>query len=393
MTENQSEFKSEKFEVLPSEKRADMLANEQSMLFNIAKFEHAQRVANMLYGSKMWPEHIKTVGDALITLDLAERLGVHPVMLAQTIYIIHGKPGLEGKLIASLINNSGKYSEPLHYEFSGTGYEPSNEYQEVDGQKGDYGCRAISIDKRSGKEVRGPKITWDLVRAEGWYNKNRSKWPTMPELMFMYRAASWFCKIHCPEVMLGMSSVEELKDADIVDMAVSSNGSYSAEKEDPEKAVEDLEAKILGNGDNGKVEKSSDDELREHELYKTFNPYEAELQARYGDAKVLKMRDWLDAKGVTWRPSWPGRRLHEKLLEYAPSDSRHSVTNGNNDAAVADEAVEKNAIMHDILEDFDGKVLLDALNELKFATDMRTLSLDALRVLDERLRKTKGETD
>ncbi|NIP50647.1 MAG: hypothetical protein GWN00_20680, partial [Aliifodinibius sp.] len=119
-------------------------------------------------------------------------------------------------------------------------------------------------------------------------------------------------------------------------------------------------AKILGNGDNGKVEKSSDDELREHELYKTFNPYEAELQARYGDAKVLKMRDWLDAKGVTWRPSWPGRRLHEKLLEYAPSDSRHSVTNGNNDAAVADEAVEKNAIMHDILEDFDGKVLLDA---------------------------------
>jgi hypothetical protein len=51
-----------------------------------------------------------------------------------------------------------------------------------------------------------------MVKAEGWYDKGGSKWKTLPELMFMYRSASYFSNVHCPETKLGMATVEELRD-------------------------------------------------------------------------------------------------------------------------------------------------------------------------------------
>jgi hypothetical protein len=214
---------------LSAETRAAMLQGEHSIFLNIAKFEHAQRVAGMLMAAKMWPDHIRSIGDALIILNMADRMNADPFMLAQRVYIVHGKPGLEGKLVISLINNSGKYSEPLRFEFSGPrDSDPSDSYDvEQDTKQADpYGCRAITVDKRSGKTVRGPKITWKIVKAEGWLGKQGSKWKTMAELMFQYRSASWFANINCPEVTLGLPTADELRD--VVELQPDKNGKYVA---------------------------------------------------------------------------------------------------------------------------------------------------------------------
>jgi hypothetical protein len=214
---------------LSAEARAAMLQGESSIFLNMAKFEHAQRVAGMLMSAKMWPDHIRTTGDALIILNMADRMQADPFMLAQRVYIVHGKPGLEGKLVISLINNSGKYSEPIRFEFSGPrDADPSDSYDaEQDTKQADaYGCRAITVDKRSGKTVRGPKITWKIVKAEGWLGKQGSKWKTMAELMFQYRSASWFANVNCPEVTLGLPTADELRD--VVELKADSDGKFSA---------------------------------------------------------------------------------------------------------------------------------------------------------------------
>ena len=52
-----------------------------------------------------------------------------------------------------------------------------------------------------------------MAKAEGWLSKEGSKWKTLPELMLCYRSASFFAKIHCPEVILGMQSKQELEDS------------------------------------------------------------------------------------------------------------------------------------------------------------------------------------
>jgi hypothetical protein len=226
MTEEQQEYKA----LMTKEDAMSALVTAgQSLFFNVAKFEHAQRVSKVLMASTMVPEHFRNnIGNCIIALNYAERIRADVFMVMQNMYVVHGRPGVEGKLVIALINQSGKYSEPLKFEFSGTGEE--------------YGCTAYTKETKSGEVVRGPKITWRLVVAEGW-NKDKgttkSKWVTMPDLMYRYRAASWFANTNCPELKLGMQTVEEIND--FIDLQPDRSGKYSVKNEpEPEPINTDL---------------------------------------------------------------------------------------------------------------------------------------------------------
>jgi hypothetical protein len=47
---------------------------------------------------------------------------------------------------------------------------------------------------------------------EGWVNKDGSKWKTMPDLMLRYRAAAFFARTECPEVLMGFHTADEIED-------------------------------------------------------------------------------------------------------------------------------------------------------------------------------------
>jgi hypothetical protein len=377
-------------------------------------FEHAQRISQMYAQSTMVPDHFRNnVGNCFVAINLAQRLRVDEFMLMQTLYVVKGNPGMEGKLCIALINGCGKYAYPgLEYEERGDILKPKNNTD---------GMRAFATDTKTGKRVNGPWITWELVKARGWYDKKgpdgnmeSNNWRSMPEQMFTYRAASWFANKNCPEVKMGLKTVDELHDS--VELTKSANGTYTASDENPEKAAKDLESKIL----NGKLpNKPANDEglesgakisdaaltaqnappisekvgqdaafepindfLREQVIYKTFDPFNSGLQGRYGDAKTLRMRDELTRLDITWRPSWTGRKLHEKLLESKPPPMPPN----------EDEANEKEAVMSSILEsgNWDGTQITDMLLALRMSTDMRTLGLDALKHLEKELKKQFG---
>jgi hypothetical protein len=213
----------EKKEMLPVEVRAQMLSKETSLYFNLAKFEHAQRIANLFSSSTMVPQHFQgNTANCLIALNYADRLQADPFMVMQNMYIVHGRPGVEAKLVIALINQSGKYSEPLKFRFDGAGE--------------DYGCTAWTREAKSAELVEGPKVTWKMVKAEGWDTKNGTKWKTIPDLMFRYRAASWFANVHCPELKLGMQTVEEIHD--FVELQETNNGKWTAPQAPKEEAPE-----------------------------------------------------------------------------------------------------------------------------------------------------------
>src|SRR5512137_2837763 len=99
---------------LPVEVRAKMLSHESSIFFNMAKFEHAQRIATLFSSSTMVPKHFQgNVANCLIALNYADRIQADVFMVMQNMYVVHGRPGIEAKLVIALINQSGKYSEPL----------------------------------------------------------------------------------------------------------------------------------------------------------------------------------------------------------------------------------------------------------------------------------------
>lgn len=173
------------------------IATGNEMYFDIQKFDQAQRVAKMLSASTMVPEQFRNnIGNCMIALNFAARTRLDPFMIMQKMYVIQGRPGIEGQLVIALINNSGRFT-PLQFRLSGAGKERQ--------------CTAFAKDKKT-SETCEQTVTWDIVEKEGWNKKTGSKWNTMPDLMFQYRAAAFFGRLYCPEALLGMMTKEELYD-------------------------------------------------------------------------------------------------------------------------------------------------------------------------------------
>lgn len=208
-----------------------------NLFFDVQRFEHAQRIAKLLASSTMVPSHFRdNMGNCLIALNYAERLGADPFMVMQRMYVIQGKPGIEGQLVIALVNQSGRF-EPLEFEEIGNINKPDKDTD---------GVYAYATEKRSGKVLKGPMVDWSIVKNEGWYNKNQSKWKTMSPLMFRYRAATFFARTYCPEVLLGMHTVEELRD--VYDLRPGQNGTWEGDRTTPG----GLADKLLNGGANDK---------------------------------------------------------------------------------------------------------------------------------------------
>ena len=165
-------------------------------------FETAQRIAKALMSSDLVPQHFRgNLGNVLIAMELAQRSGSSILAVMQSVYIVHGTPGWSGQYCIAALNQSGRFKEPVRFEFQGS---PGSD---------DWGCRAVTTTK-AGNRVEGPLVTIGLAKSEGWYNRKGSKWQTLPELMLRYRSAAWLAKTAAPEVLMGMQTTEELYDMD-----------------------------------------------------------------------------------------------------------------------------------------------------------------------------------
>jgi hypothetical protein len=180
-----------------------------------AGFDLMQRVAKAFSSSTLVPaQYQNNLPNCMIALNLAQRLKADELMVMQNLYIVHGNPGWSSKFLIASVNTCGRFSA-MRYEWRGT-----------EGQ-GDFGCRAWAIERESGERLDGAWVDWNMVRAEGWDKKNGSKWKTMPQQMFIYRAASFWQRAYAPEISMGLSTAEELQD--VID--VSADGSYTVTQE------------------------------------------------------------------------------------------------------------------------------------------------------------------
>jgi hypothetical protein len=94
---------------------------------------------------------------------------------------------------------------------------------DMQGTKGqdDYGCVAWAADKE-GVRLESPEVTVGMAKAEGWYQRNGSKWKTLPELMLRYRAATFWTRLYCPELTMGIRTEDEIRETIEVESTVTS---------------------------------------------------------------------------------------------------------------------------------------------------------------------------
>ncbi len=177
----------------------------RSLFFDVELFEHAQRVATMLAKSTMVPEHFRNnIGNCVIALNYAERVGLDPFMVMQKMYVIHGKPAIETQLQIALFNKNERFTS-LRFV--------------MDENK--TSCVAYATELLTDEKLMGPECSIAIAKKEGWYDKKGSKWQTMPELMLRYRAAAFFIRLYAPETVMGLQSTEEM--TDIIDITPHEN--------------------------------------------------------------------------------------------------------------------------------------------------------------------------
>ena len=105
------------------------------------------------------------------------------------------------------------------------------------------GCYVWVIDPQTGEKIKGPVVTIEMAKAEGWYNKNGSKWKTMPDLMLRYRAAAFFARTYLPDLLLGLQSVDEIRDITV-------DATTGEVKTVVTRGVRGLRERLIQDGDN-----------------------------------------------------------------------------------------------------------------------------------------------
>lgn len=145
--------------------------------------------------------------NCLIAIDMGLRMGLNPLSVMQSLYVVYGTPSWSGQFFIACINKSGLFSR-LRFEFTDLPDIKARD-QTIKNKQ----CRAFATELATGKTVYGPPVSIQLAVAEGWYLREGSKWRTNPDLMLTYRSASFFGKTYCPEITMGLPTADESRDA------------------------------------------------------------------------------------------------------------------------------------------------------------------------------------
>ena len=176
------------------------IAAATNLLQNSKLLNQIFKLSNIYADSSMVPDAYRgKPNNCFIALELASRMDVSPVLVMQNLYIVQGKPSWAGQACKALIDGSGKFKDS---EYVMTGSL----------EDGTRGCYLQAVNAKTGKLIKGTEITLKMAANEGWSSKSGSKWKTMPEQMLKYRAAAFFARTECPEVLMGFQTADETED-------------------------------------------------------------------------------------------------------------------------------------------------------------------------------------
>ena len=180
------------------EQATQLTAN--SVWENKDSFNQLLRAAQMLSQTSIIPQSYQNKPqDCFVAIEMANRMGVSPMVVMQNMYVVKGKPSWAGQACTMLINSCGKFKDVKHI-YTGEKGKPNR------------GCYVTATRISDGSQVDGVEVTMQMAQSEGW--TSNSKWRNMPELMLAYRASAFFARVYCPEAMMGVQTAEEVYDAD-----------------------------------------------------------------------------------------------------------------------------------------------------------------------------------
>lgn len=159
----------------------------------------AQMAENLAKSDLVPQNYHNNPGNCFLAINFANKLGMEPLTVMQNLYVVKGKPSWSGQFCMALIRANPGFAN-VRVIYTGT--------KGTDNR----GCYVTALRTSDGSVVDGTEVTISMAKAEGWISN--PKWKNMPEQMLAYRAAAFFARVHCPEALLGIQTVEEVEDVD-----------------------------------------------------------------------------------------------------------------------------------------------------------------------------------
>lgn len=155
-----------------------------------ANMGEAMRLAEIMAQGKLVPAHLqKSPADCLAVILQSVRWQTDPFSTAQATSVISGKLMFEGKLVAAVVNTSGRLRGRLDYAFDGQGDD-----------------RSVTC---SGWIIGEPAPVSVTVRLRDAKTGNKI-WLSQPDQQLSYHSARVWARRYLPELMLGIYSAEEM---------------------------------------------------------------------------------------------------------------------------------------------------------------------------------------
>jgi hypothetical protein len=159
-------------------------------------YDHIERIAKMIAFNRFCPAHLakgntpeQIVATCFRIAAQAVRWKVDPFALADETYEVRGKLGYQGKLVASIINARAGLDGRLDYTFTGTGDD-----------------LAVTVTGKFKSESTPRTVTASLKQSR----TDNDMWKRDPEQKLCYVGAIKWGRRHCPEILTGVLTTEDL---------------------------------------------------------------------------------------------------------------------------------------------------------------------------------------
>jgi hypothetical protein len=209
---------------LPDRPRREIARTDDIVpILDTAKFEHMQRVANVMASTSMIPDALsmakvagqrdpvplpmeKVVANCFLVVNQAVRWGMDPFAVAQCVSVVHGKLCYEGKLVSAVLD--AKLGVKLHHAFTG---EAGKEDRRIFLSDEPFNAETIA-ELRPGFRCPDRRI-FDGSVAEWKTTGTGTPWTAKNfDRMLIYRGTRDWCRIYEPAIMLGVYTPDEMLD-------------------------------------------------------------------------------------------------------------------------------------------------------------------------------------
>lgn len=188
---------------LPTEARS---VTTQAMVFDPHTLANMQHMAEIMASARITiPKHLAgSPGDCLAIVMQAAQWQMNPFAVAQKTHIVNGALGYEAQLVNAVVSSSPLLSSRISYEWEG-------DWTGVNGKADKSDARAVMVSATLRGEVR-PR-TLRVSMAQVGEVRNSPLWVSDPRQQLAYLATKRWARLHAPDVMLGVYTVDELEDS------------------------------------------------------------------------------------------------------------------------------------------------------------------------------------